>query len=94
MNVADANLLVGVYHLTVVNNFQVLVYFAVAFVGIHNHVKVLVGAEHFSQYASERLFEHAYHCGLVNVLQFLELRKAVDHIDCFFFLCHNLLKFN
>ncbi len=86
--VGQRYLQVGVLHLSIGHDFEILENLHVALVGVENHVEVLVGAEHFCQHVSERLFEHANHCGLVDVLKFFELGKLFDHIGSFLFLCH------
>ena len=45
-----------------------LQYISVAFVGIDNHVVVLIRTEHFGDYTAKRLFQHVDQCGAVDVL--------------------------
>ena len=73
------------------NHLEVLEYLHVALVGVQDNVEVFIGAEHFSENVAERLFQHADHCGLVDVLEFLELGELLDHIGSFLFLCHYIV---
>ena len=62
----------------------------VTFFRVDNYVVVLIRTEHFSDYVTEGIFQHADHRILIYILQLLELRKCVNHTDCFLFLGHNL----
>ena len=64
--------------------------FEVTFFRVDNYVVVLIRTEHFSDYVTEGIFQHADHRILIYILQLLELRKCVNHTDCFLFLGHNL----
>ena len=78
----------GILNLAVFDDRQVLIDLAVTLVRVHDDVEVLVGAEHLFQNVAERFFEHAYQCGLFDVLQLAELHELIDHIDRLCFLCH------
>ena len=90
LSVTQGNLLDGILHLSVLNDFQFLVNLAVSLVRVDNHVKVVIVAEHLGEHTAERLLEHADECGLVDVLEFLELGKLCGHVNRFFSFSHNL----
>ena len=86
--VAQRDLQVGVGHFSVGHHFQVLEYLHVALVGVHDHVEVLVRAEHFGQHVAEGFFQHANHRGFVDVFVFLELIEPLNHVGGIRFFCH------
>ena len=88
-SIGQTNLLVGILHLTIGNNLEILVDLAVALIGVHNHVEILVTAKHLGNHAAKRLLQDTNHSGLVDILQLFKLRKLVGHIDRFYFLSHN-----
>ena len=88
-SVGDADLLHRVNYLAVGDDFEVLVNFAVAFVGVHNHIEVFIAAKHLGDDTAKRFLQDANHCGLVDVFQLLKFRKTIHHINGFLFLCHS-----
>ena len=80
---------VGVLHFAVGHYREVLENLHVALVGVQNHVQVLVGAEHFGEHVAEGFLQHAYHRGLVDVFQFLELGELFYHVGGCLFLSHS-----
>ncbi len=91
--VAQRDLQVGVGHLAVGHHGEILEDLHVALVGVEDYVEVLVGAKHLGQHVAERFLEHADHSGLVDVLEFLELGKLLDHIGGSLFLSHGYVVF-
>ncbi len=88
--IRKAYLQIRVGHFAVRHNLQILENLHVALVGVHNHIEVLVCAEHLGKHIAKRFLEHTYHCGLVDVLKLFELGKPLHHIGSFFFLGHEL----
>ena len=86
--VGERNLEIGVLYLAVGHNFKILENLDVALVGVHDYVEIVVGAKHLGEHVAEGFFEHADHRGLVDVLEFLELGEALDHVGSFLFLSH------
>ena len=57
---------------------------------IDNHIVILIRTKHLGDHVTERVFQNVDHRLFVDILQFLELSKRIDHADCFRFLGHNL----
>ena len=93
--VGQADFLILVLHLTVVNDHAVAIDFEVALVGVDNHVEVLIAAVNLGQHVAEALFKHAHQCGAVYVLSILKLLEGINHTDCHlvcFLCCHSLFE--
>ena len=72
------------------HNRTVSPYLEITFLRVDNHVIVLIRAKHLGDHVTERIFQNANHRIFIDILQLLELRKGVNHTDCFLFLGHNL----
>ncbi len=86
--IAQGDFQVGVVDLAVGHDGEILENLHVALVGVEDDVEIFVGAKHLGEHVAERLLQHAYHRGLVDILKLLELCELLDHIWCCLFLCH------
>ena len=57
---------------------------------VDDHIVILIRAKHLGDHVTERIFQNVNHRLFVDIFQFLELSKRIDHADCFRFLGHNL----
>ena len=59
-------LLVGIFNSAIFHHFEVLIDFAVALVGVYNHVEIVVATKHLCNHAAERFLKHVDDSGLVD----------------------------
>ena len=51
--IAERDLGIGIRHLSVGDNFEVLEYLYVALVGVHDYIEVFIGAKHLGQHIAK-----------------------------------------
>ena len=88
-SLCQRDLQIAVFQILVSHYGTVSPNFEISFFRVDNHVIVLICTEHTCDHVAEGVFQHADHRLFVDILQFLELRKAINHTD-FLFLGHNL----
>ena len=94
LSIAQGNLLVLIFHLTVGHDHTVTVNLKVALVRVYNHVEVLVRTKNLGDHVAETLFQHAHQSSTVNVLVCSKILEGVEHANALFFLnCHFLYIF-
>ena len=79
--VGQRNLLVGILHLAVLDDRAVPPDFEVAFLGVDDHVEILVGLIGLDQQVAEHVLQHTDHRALVDILKLFELRKSAYQIE-------------
>ena len=79
LSLTQLDLLILILHLTIGYHHAVTVNLKVTLVGVHNHVKILVGTKHLGDDIAEAFFQHTHQCGTIDILRLFKIVKGLNH---------------